>query len=53
MHVSSGAISTCVIKADKTIDCWGQHIPIPPDNLVDEEGEVHVYEQISLGSDHT
>ena len=40
-----GAMSTCVIKADKTIDCWGQHIPITHDNLVDEEGEVHVYEQ--------
>jgi hypothetical protein len=52
VQVSAGAMSTCAIKEDRTIDCWGAHIPIPHDDLVDEEGEEHVYDQISLGSDH-
>jgi alpha-tubulin suppressor-like RCC1 family protein len=51
-QVSAGSMSTCAIREDKTIDCWGAAIPIPHNDLLDEDGEQHVYDQISMGSEH-
>jgi hypothetical protein len=46
-QVSTGTRSTCAIREDKEIECWGSSAPIPPD-ASDEAG----YEQLSMGMEH-
>jgi len=48
-QVSTGFMSSCGVRSDKGIDCWGVAVPIPHES--DETGE-NIYDQISLGSDH-
>ncbi|GMI04423.1 hypothetical protein TrRE_jg13276 [Triparma retinervis] len=49
-QVSAGAFSTCAIREDQTVLCWGAHQPIPHLSLQGDEDLV--YDQISLGMDH-
>ena len=50
VQVSAGSTSTCAIKEDQTVECWGAHQPIPHESLLDDQDMI--YDQISLGVDH-
>ncbi|GMH51999.1 hypothetical protein TL16_g05285 [Triparma laevis f. inornata] len=50
IQVSAGSMSTCAIKEDQTVKCWGAHQPIPHESLLDDQDMI--YDQISLGVDH-
>lgn len=46
-QVSAGPLSTCGIREDQSIDCWGRPSRIPVESM-----KKKVYDQITLGKDH-
>ena len=48
LQVSTGHLSTCAIRENRTIDCWGKpRSPIPKEEMIKP-----IYDQLSIGQEH-